>query len=98
MNFLFLILLASTPFFLGSRGEKRCPKGSRHILSAAECVTACTDLDIPTSDDRVLMNRQKCYKAGKKNVCNQDKNATAGNGASLICKNRRNSMLTYISK
>ena len=96
MNFLFLILLASTPFFLGSRGKKRCPKGSRNILSAAECLTACTELDIPTSDDRLLTNRQKCYKGGRKNVCNQDANATTGNGASLICKNRRNSILNYI--
>ena len=94
MKFLFLILLVSTPFSLGSKGKKRCPEGSRHILSAAECATACTDLDIPTSDDHVLMNWQKCYKGGKKNVCNQD--GMAGSGASLICKNRRNSILNDI--
>ena len=88
MKFSFPIFKDSSPFFLVVKGRKRCPAGSRHILSAAECVTACADLDIPTSDDGILMDGKKCYKGGNENVCNQ--NATAGKNALMICKNRRN--------
>ena len=80
-------------YFLESVGIKDCPEGSRGVKNIAECASACAELDI-SSSEKPLWDGNACYKGGKTAVCRQD--GANQNGASLICKEIRNSIITYL--
>ena len=89
-----LMPLDAAYYFLEKVGIKSCPDGSRGVKNSAECASACAELGI-SSSNKPLWDGNACYKGGQQAVCRQD--GTNGNGASLICKNIRNSIYTYLN-
>ena len=92
---IFLMFSDAGLYFLENAGTKPCRDGSRGVKNNAECASACAELGI-SSSEKPLWDGNACYKGGKTAVCRQDGNN--GNGASLICKEIRNSIITYLNQ
>ena len=91
---IFLMFSDAGLYFLENAGTKPCRDGSRGVKNNAECASACAELGI-SSSEKPLWDGNACYKGGKTAVCRQDGNN--GNGASLICKEIRNSIIAYLN-